>query len=161
MKWIRNTNLWARSKWRVKSTTQVPISKSKSPSLNNRANLNYSWIIFCIGETFFSRSLEHPSSLCRIIATELIKKGGPLVFFFAYFLVLFCIIFSTKQILQLADERKFKDFEFEKLGNILVGPKFGVFIEILLFLSQISVFIAGILFSGSFISRFHPLHILF
>ena len=82
------------------------------------------------------------------------------MFLLAYALVLFCIIFSTLQILKLANERKFRDFEFEKLALDLVGPKFSIFIEILLFCSQMSVFIAGILFTGLFKSRVRGFYFL-
>ena len=78
----------------------------------------------------------------------------------AYTLVLFCIILSTIQILKLANEIGFREFEFEKLGVRLIGPRFGTVIETLLFFSQLSVFIAGILFSGFLKSRFYSFYIL-
>ena len=112
---------------------------------------------------FISNFLNWSNIFRSFIGTSILSlpyyifKGGPLVFFMAYFLVLFLLFLSTFQILKLADKKRFKDFEFEKLAHVAVGPKMSTFIETLLFFSQISCYIAGILFTGSLNSRLPPL----
>ena len=79
------------------------------------------------------------------------------MFFLAYFFVLFLLFVATYQILILADKKRFKEFELEKFARVMVGPKLGSLIETLLFFANISCYIAGILFTGFFISKFFAL----
>ena len=117
---------------------EKPFQKSEFEAFDVSGSANQSAIT--IKETttptrlYVSNLLNWSNIFRSFIGTSILSlpfycyKGGPLVFFLAYFLVLFLLFLSTYQVLKLADKKRFKDFEFEKLAQVMVGPRMSTFI---------------------------------